>query len=64
MFDLIANTTVDEWIAAYLALVGLASIIVKLTPTTRDDAVLAKVKNFMSKFIALNDAESAKPKDK
>jgi hypothetical protein len=39
-------------IAAYL--VAVASIIVKLTPTLRDDAVMLKVVKFLSKYIALN----------
>jgi hypothetical protein len=57
MFDLIAGTTVDEWIALYLALVGFASFIVKLTPTQKDDKILAKIVHFVSKFIALNDKD-------
>lgn len=36
------------------SIIGTASIIVKLTPTTKDDEILAKVKAFISKFIALN----------
>lgn len=39
---------------AYTTLVTLASIIVKLTPTKNDDAILAKIIAFMSKWIALN----------
>ena len=31
-----------------------ASIIVKLTPTLKDDAILGKIKKFLSRFIALN----------
>jgi len=31
-----------------------ASIVVKLTPTPKDDAVLAKIVKFLSKYIALN----------
>jgi hypothetical protein len=34
--------------------IGVASIIVKLTPTPKDDTILASIKNFISKFIALN----------
>lgn len=52
----------DNWasiVEIILAIIGLASIIVKLTPTTSDDKILAKVKNFVSRFIALNDAKSA-----
>lgn len=51
-----------NWISAnygtiiqiYLAAVGLASIIVKLTPTLKDDAILKNIVRFMGKFIALN----------
>lgn len=38
----------------YFATVGFASAIVKLTPTQKDDALLKKVTDFMSKYIALN----------
>ena len=31
-----------------------ASILVKLTPTPIDDNILKKIKDFLSKFIALN----------
>ena len=41
-------------IKIYLALIGAASILVKLTPTTKDDAILEKIKAFVAKFIALN----------
>ena len=43
-----------EVIQLILALIGAASIIVKLTPTPKDDVVLGKIKNFISKWIALN----------
>ena len=36
------------------SIIGTASIIVKLTPTPKDDEILGKIKNFISKFIALN----------
>lgn len=39
-------------ILAYV--VAIASIIVKLTPTIRDDTVLLKIVKFISKYIALN----------
>jgi len=39
-------------IAAYV--IAIASIIVKLTPNLRDDAILLKVIKFLSKYIALN----------
>ena len=41
-------------IEVYLAIIGAASIIVKLTPTTKDDAVLEKIKAFVAKYLALN----------
>lgn len=41
-------------IEGYLALIGLASVIVKLTPTLKDDAFLKKILRFSGKFIALN----------
>ena len=36
------------------AVVTIASIIVKWTPTVRDDEFLGKLKKFISKWIALN----------
>ena len=36
------------------SVIGTASIIVKLTPSTKDDQILAKIKAFVGKFIALN----------
>ncbi len=38
---------------ALLSIVGSASVLAKLTPTTKDDAVLAKVKKALDK-VALN----------
>lgn len=43
-----------ELISAYLALVGFASIVVKLTPTLRDDNILKNIIRFTGKFLALN----------
>jgi len=51
-----------EWIIAnkgaliegYLALIGFASIVVKLTPTLKDDHFLKQLIKFTGKFIALN----------
>lgn len=39
------------------SVIGTASVIVKLTPTQKDDTILAKVVEFVSKFIALNDTK-------
>jgi len=38
----------------YLGLVGIASIIVRLTPTPKDNEILKKITTFVGKFIALN----------
>lgn len=39
---------------AYLALIGFASIVIKITPTVKDDNFLKKYLRFTGKFIALN----------
>ena len=44
----------DNLIGIYLGLIGVASIIVKMTPTLRDDTILKNIIRFMGKFIALN----------
>jgi len=44
----------DAIIAAYFAIVGAASAVVKLTPTLKDDHVLKNIIRFVGKFIALN----------
>lgn len=44
----------DELIEIYLGVIGVASIIVKLTPTLRDDTFLKDVIRFVGKYIALN----------
>jgi len=36
------------------SIIGVFSIIVKLTPTPKDDALFAKIYKFVSKYIALN----------
>jgi hypothetical protein len=36
------------------AVIGAASIIVKLTPTLKDDTILLKIIKFVGKYIALN----------
>ena len=48
---------ITNWLViveGYLALVGLASVIVKLTPTIKDDTVLKNILKFTGKIIALN----------
>jgi predicted metal-dependent phosphoesterase TrpH len=39
---------------AIAAIIGAASIIVKMTPTLRDDTILLKIVKFVGKYIALN----------
>ena len=41
-----------EIVAGYFAIVGLASWIVKLTPTIHDDNFLKRIIKFIGKFIA------------
>ncbi len=45
---------IGELIQLYLAIIGIASIIVKLTPTLKDDNILKGIIRFMGKVIALN----------
>jgi len=40
----------DEILAIIGGVVSVATIVVKLTPTPKDDAALAKVISFLSKF--------------
>lgn len=39
---------------AIAAIIGAASIIVKMTPTLKDDTILLKIIKFVGKYIALN----------
>lgn len=48
-------------VAIYLQLIGLASIIVKLTPTLKDDDVLKGIIRFLGKYIALNRSSNPTP---
>ncbi len=43
-----------QLIQGYLSLIGVASIIIKITPTVKDDAFLKKYLRITGKFIALN----------
>ena len=43
-----------EIIQVYLQVIGLASIIVKITPTLKDDDVLKGIVRFVGKYLALN----------
>lgn len=41
-------------IKLFLQIVGAASIIVRLTPTLKDDDVLKNLMRFLGKYVALN----------
>lgn len=58
-------TTHTETILAWIgAVVSCASIIVKLTPTTKDDSVLEKVVNFLDYFSVVNTKKNQEKLDK
>jgi len=48
------QTNLTKIIEVYLALIGLASIIVKMTPTLKDDNILKGIISFVGKWIALD----------
>ena len=48
-------------VQVYLQVIGLASIVVKLTPTLKDDDVLKVIVRFLGKYIALNHNTTPKP---
>ena len=48
------TTNWADIVSIYFQIIGAASIIVKLTPTLRDDDVLKGVIRFLGKYIALN----------
>lgn len=59
---IIANTeTILAWVGG---IVSCASIIVKLTPTTKDDTVLEKVINFLDYFSVVNTKKNQEKLDK
>ncbi len=58
-------TTHSETILAWIGgIVSCASIIVKLTPTTKDDSVLEKVINFLDYFSIVNTKKNQQKLDK
>lgn len=61
--DIIINNidTVLAWIGG---IVSCASIIVKLTPTTKDDSVLEKVINVLDYFSVFNTKKNQEKLDK
>ena len=58
---------IDNWsevAQAIAAIIGAASIIVKITPTLKDDNFLLPIVKFIGKYIALNKTvlDSDRPK--
>lgn len=56
----------ENWsniIQVYLAIVGLASVIVKLTPGIKDDSILLAITKFVGKYLALNVSREDKLAD-
>lgn len=53
--------TIFAWVGA---IVSCASIIVKLTPTTKDDSVLEKIINFIDYFSVVNTKKNQEKLDK
>lgn len=50
----------DELLAIIGGVVSIATIIVKLTPSTRDNEILEKIINFLAKFSIINTKEDQK----
>lgn len=48
------QTNWDEILTVYAGLVAVASIIVRWTPTLRDDSALLAVVKFLGRYVALN----------
>lgn len=63
MIDYITNNaeTILAWIGG---IVSCASIIVKLTPTTKDDSVLEKIINVLDYFSVFNTKKNQEKLDK
>ena len=47
----------DELLAIIGGVVSIATIIVKLTPTDKDNKILEKIINFLAKFSVINTKE-------
>ena len=48
----------DELCVAFTALITFCSVVVKLTPTQKDDAVLAKVVSVLSHFSIIKQKDN------
>lgn len=63
MFEVIINN-VDSVFTIIGYVVSAATLIVKLTPTTKDDTVLEKVINFLDYFSVVNTKKNQEKLDK
>ena len=52
----------NELLAIVGGIVSISTIIVKLTPTTKDDEILNKIINFLAKFSLANTKKEKKLK--
>jgi len=51
-----------DLVAIYTGIVAVASIIVRLTPTLKDDTILLNMIKFIAKYLALNtNAPTSRP---
>lgn len=62
MFEIIAFLKLhyDDILAIIGGIVSIATIIVKLTPSTKDDEILNKIINILSKLSIINTKEDTK----
>lgn len=54
---IVVNWIIEHWVdilAIYAGVVAVASVIVKLTPSLRDDTILLAIVKFVAKYIAIN----------
>jgi len=52
--DIIREIPGGDYVIMYSGFVMLASWIVKMTPTQKDDKILGKILKFLGRFIAVN----------
>jgi hypothetical protein len=43
-----------QWVALLVQIIGIASVVVRFTPTLKDDDALKGIVKFLGKYIALN----------
>jgi hypothetical protein len=59
--------TIENWktvLEIVVQVIGIASVIVKLTPTLKDDNIWLPVVKFLGKYIALNKSVSNEDRPK